>query len=167
MTCLASLLLAACAANPRVHDGAEAAARFTRPLATVLDGTWEGALAMRKPLTRTTRTAPPDRADLDIRLVIEAGSARVYLRQSGEWIEAMPGGFSLARSFTNAALSGINPPDPEPQGWIENWSILVTAIDDDSLRAEWSRVVNNLDSTAESLPTFGMAASGILKRVPR
>ena len=169
VACVVSLLLSSCASTGEAPQATPASAtpRFSRPLESVLDGSWKGSLAMRPPFSSTARNAPPDPADLQIRLVIEDEAAKVFLEDSGQWIEAMPGKLALNRIVTSASVVGANSDVSESSGWIENWSILVTAIDDDSLQAEWTRVVNNLEPGTESLPTFSMAATGVLKRETR
>ena len=119
---------------------------------------------MRLPLAATSKTAPPDSSDLHLRVVVQDQSAKVYLEQSGNWIEAMPGKFALAQVLTNAAIVGVNAEGPGPGSWIENWAVLVTAIDDNSLQTEWTRVVNNIEPSSKALPTFSMAATGVLRR---
>jgi len=169
MTCMPPLLLTACALNGNAPQTGTSASstRFTRPVESVLDGTWEGRLARRPPFSPSERNAKPDISDLPIRLVIQDETVQVFLEDSGDWIEAMPGKFILKRDVTNASLTGANSNLEGSGGWIENWAFLVTAIDDDSLQAEWSRVVNNLEPGTEGLPTFSMAATGVLRRVPK
>jgi hypothetical protein len=102
---------------------------------------------------------------LRIRLAIQRETVKVYLKDSGHWSEAMPGKFTLRRVVTNASIVGMDSSEPPTSGWIESWAILVTAIDDDTLHTEWTRVVNNLDPGPDGLPTFSMAATGVLRRV--
>jgi len=134
--------------------------RFRRPIETLFNGQWQGSLAMRQPLSATSRRAPPDPSDLVLKLVVEGTDVRVYLKEADKWIEAMPGQFVLLSAQTNATIVGI----AAEGSWIENWAILLTAENDDSAIAEWTRVVNNLEPGPNLLPAFGMAARGTLRR---
>jgi len=169
---MGSLLLSACdtkvdapQSSPPPAAGTPASPRFKGSLDSVLDGTWEGFLARRQPLGPSAKGAPPDATDVRIRLAIDHGAVKVYLKDAGHWIEAMPGKFTLARIAVSASIIGMNSSEPESGGWIESWAILVTAIDDDTLQAEWTRVVNNIEPGSEGFPTFSMAATGVMRRV--
>jgi hypothetical protein len=141
--------------------------RFTRALDTILNGEWEGSLAMRLPLSATSKRAPPDASDLVLRLVLNGKDAKVYIKDSDKWIEAMPGQFMLAGALTNGTIIGVTGKGPGPGSWIENWAILVTAADDDAMLTEWTRVVNNLEPGESVVPAFSMAAAGTLRRVSK
>ena len=172
MASMGSLLLSGC--DTKV--GAPQTTQFTPPpkpanprfkgsLESVLEGTWEGFLARRLPLTPSGKDAPPDSSDLRIRLAIQHETVKVYLKDSGHWIEVMPGKFTFTRIVTSASMIGMNSSEPPTSGWIESWAFLVTAIDDDTLHTEWTRVVNNFEPGSAGLPTFSMAATGVLRRV--
>lgn len=139
--------------------------RFKGSLDSVLEGTWEAFLEKRLPLAPSAKDGRPDPADLRVRLAIEHETVKVYLKDSGHWIEAMPGKFTFTRTVTSASIIGVNSSEPATSGWIENWAILLTAIDEDTLQAEWTRVVTNLAPGTDGLPTFSMAATGVFKRV--
>lgn len=176
LTCL-TLVLGARVESSVVHQTPSTSApppaapvtkpRFRQPLNSVLQGTWEGSLARRPPFDSSARNGPLVNSALELRILIEGPGVRVFLEDSGKWIEAMPGRFTLTRVLSSASIVAFNTKGDETGGWIENWSIAVTAINDDSLRAEWTRVVSNIDPTPDALPTFSMAATGVLRRVSR
>ena len=172
VTCVGSILLSGCDTRGGAPQSTQfsptpkpADPRFKGSLDSVLEGTWEGFLERRLPLTPSAKNGPPDSTDVRIRLAIEHDTVKVYLKDSGHWIEAMPGKFTFTRVVTSASIIGMNSSEPVTSGWIESWAILVTAIDDDTLQAEWARVVNNLEPGSGGLATFSMAATGIMKRV--
>lgn len=136
--------------------------RFGRNIDGILIGQWEGSLTRRNPVSATSKYSPPDPSDLSFRLVIDDQSVRIYIKESDDWIEAMPGKFRAIATVTNATIIGTH--TSATPGWIENWAMLVTAEDNDTLIAEWSRVVNNLDPGPRGLPAFSMAAVGKLRR---
>src|SRR5438045_9385213 len=117
---MGSLLLSACdtkvdapQSSPPPAAGTPASPRFKGSLDSVLDGTWEGFLARRQPLGPSAKGAPPDATDVRIRLAIDHGAVKVYLKDAGHWIEAMPGKFTLARIAVSASIIGMNSSEPE------------------------------------------------------
>ncbi len=131
---------------------------------SMLDGQWEGTLAMRLPLSPTHRQHPADPSDLALRVELQGQKARVYIRNQDNWQEAMPGQFVALRIFSNATVVGVQG-DKAEGGWIESWSINLSSLDDTTLLAEWTRAVTNIEPLPNHLPAFSMAASGTLRRV--
>jgi hypothetical protein len=140
------------------------AVRFTRPIATLIDGQWQGDLKMRLPLTPTDKLNPADPSDLSLRLLIDGSMTKILIRDGAEWIEVMPGKLDIVRAYTNAVIVGSNSQGTDTEGWIESWALVLTLRDDDSMLVEWTRAVNNLDPGPNALPTFSMGAVGILRR---
>ncbi|MFC0682926.1 hypothetical protein ACFFGH_34290 [Lysobacter korlensis] len=160
---LMAVLLSGCAGGAKglVYEN-----RYRQPLDGVLDGVWAGPLVIRKPYAPTDPVSRAvDKEPLALTVQIAGENVSVFLLQEGEWVEAMPGGWALSRRGPNAVAHATAASEEYPEGWIESWALVVSASTDDTVTAEWTRVVNNVRSSPdESLPTFSMAATGVLRR---
>jgi len=154
-------------AQPASAPGADVqATRFRKFTRDMLAGTWAGKLPPRRPLTASTDSARPDTTPVELRIELSADAPRVFLKQQGQWLEAMPGGFTASLLYSNALLVGVQSDDGPVPSWIETWTLQLTALDDDTVLAEWTRAVSNTGSKPYKTPAFTMAASGRLHRVP-
>ena len=143
--------------------------RYSRSVDAVLDGDWFGHLEIRKPYTSASPVIKKiDKAPLVLTVSIRAKSVRVFMYQDGDWSEAMRGKWVLVRRGPTAVAYATNSSDSNKSGWVETWTLTMTASHDKVLATEWSRVVNNLNANpSQSLPTFTMAAMGNLEKVVR
>ena len=154
-----------CAAIPK-NDIESQKLRFARPIDKVLDGQWEGTLKKREPLTSPDPTKPPVSDDVNLRVMVDGWTAKVFLLESGKWIEVMPDSFKIMRYSTNATAIAINASGDEQGGWVESWAILMTVKNDDEILTEWTRVVNNLGPAEPTVAqTFSMGAVGRMHRI--
>jgi hypothetical protein len=147
------VLLVGCAGTrPARSDFASASVDASDAL---LDGSWRGRLTIRRPYVWDIV-----QDDLELQVHLQGETARVHvLLEDGEWIEAMPEEFRVARQGPSAVLVAINSDDD----WNEAWVISLAVHSENALLAEWSRTVRNLTPTAQDR-VFSSAAVGMLRR---
>jgi len=130
----------------------------------MLAGTWHGVLRMRAPLPVASDTGLPDEAPVELLIQHTDKKLRVLLRQQGQWMEAMPGGFQAVPMYSNLVLLGAQSEGNPTPLWIESWTLQMAALDDDCALVEWTRAVTNVPAASGKKPAFTSAASGTMCR---
>ena len=130
-----------------------------KEIAPNLDGLWQGTFRLRDP-----RPADQPRDDFQLTLMISGKKVRVFqktkqLLEISKKLKVLQTGPNGVISFT------VTDPIP-PTDWVETWSIVFTAADNDTLVTEWTRVVNNLTLAPPNPESeWSDAAYGTLKRM--
>jgi hypothetical protein len=105
--------------------------------------------------------------DMQIRLVLSHGMARVFMLETAGWEEKKPGHLRMESFGPNAIISSIDDGrTPNGGPWVETWIVAITARTNDELLMRWVRLVNNTEtplSNPDSKYTFD--GEGILMRV--
>lgn len=124
-----------------------------------LNGLWEGSLI-----------ADASEAPLYLRLYITDNNVKVWLVDSGEWVEAKPGIFQIHKLLCNAVIysTDFGVGDVEDDVWVESWAILATLRTSNELLVTWSRMVNNVNMPIdEASSKFSSQLMGSMKRVEK
>lgn len=119
---------------------------------------------MRAPLPLASDTNLPDDTPLELLIQVSQPTVRVLIRQQGQWIEAMPGGFQVVPMHSNLVLLGAQSEGHPTPLWIESWTLQLAALDDACALVEWTRAVTNVPSGSSKAPAFTSAASGTMCR---
>jgi hypothetical protein len=126
-----------------------------------LDGTWEGSLGTLSGPSLSKLAKP-----WTFRIIIAGSQAKVfYVDKAGQFQEVKPGAFSVVRVLTNAIVLAIDSAQDSDGTWVETWDFAVTLKDQNTLIANFYRVVNNINVplTAEH-SKFTVAVAGELVR---
>lgn len=144
------------------HPPPLAYTQLTHSADTVLDGQWLGRLEKRAPYA----SIDPDADPLDLRIDLHDTVAKIYSKENGQWQEVMPGRFKLTRHYASATMIGMAQSHPESPSWVETWTLLVAIKDDNTVLAEWARIVVNARGEGkQQVSPFSMGAVGTLTRV--
>jgi len=125
------------------------------------DGTWDSQLNWIK--------GPPAGGKADqLRVVVNAGTLKVFLRSGGDWIETKPGKFHLLQVDDTLEVSAIDSGWDLDGKWVESWSIHLLRVAPDRAVMNFGRTVNNIYlPEAFGFKTFSTVAEGQATRVSK
>jgi len=125
-------------------------------------GTWEGSL---DPVNGSGLVASDE--PLPIRMIVRDDGAQVFTGENFD-VEAKPGKFKVERAATNMVIFEIDSGEDNDGVWVETWAFAITQKDQNTLIANFYRVVNNTDVPLNiDYSKCSSAKAGELKRVSR
>jgi hypothetical protein len=159
---VALVVLAGCASSPAPTEADVAS--------TGLRGAWEGVFAA----STTDSDNRPVSFPVDMRLVVDGESARVFTRNSAThpWEEqGLPGPFEVRALGTNAIVFQNRAgriPVVNGGRWYETYLLVVTSASPDRLLVHWLRAVNNVDTALDDPDRAGFASGegALLRKSP-
>jgi hypothetical protein len=121
-------------------------------------GEWSGAL-------QWTKTSPAADHGPELKVVIAAGNAKVFMKRDSDWIEVKPGKFRMTQVEETAVITVIDEGSDFDGIWIEAWDIHLLRLNADEAVMSFLRTVNNRDMPAAlSWRTFSTVAEGRVHR---
>jgi len=128
-----------------------------RPLAD-FSGEWSGRLGYTKPIVESS-------GGPELKVVFNAGSARVYAKIGDAWMEVKPGKFTVSQLGETVVVSALDSGSDFDGKWIETWSLTFLRLTESESVVNYIRTVNNRDMPATfSWRTFTTIAEGRMKR---
>lgn len=108
------------------------------------------------------KTDLPTQGTMTLKISIGSDNAvRVFIKPSGDWVEAKPGKFTVSVLDQTAIVSALDSGWDFEGKWIESWSIQLLRTGRDSATASFFRTVNNVHIPV-TIPwrTFSVLAEG-------
>jgi hypothetical protein len=128
---------------------------------TDFTGEWSGTL-------KWTTVSPGASSGPELKVVLAAGDAHVFMKVQGEWLEVKPGKVHVTQLQQTAVLSAIDSGSDFDGVWIEAWDIHLLRLSADEAVLSYMRTVNNRDMPASlSWRTFTTAAEGHVRRTAK
>lgn len=132
----------------------------TPPIASLADGNWAGTF-VRKSTDRVKEFEPST-----VHLSVCRGQARLWFKD-GDKYDSVAAIFHSTSAQRNHLIYAVQESDNQP-GFVEFHSMIMVEIDENTARAQFSRVVSNTD-VADDQPnrTFFQHGFGELRRLNR
>jgi hypothetical protein len=125
------------------------------------DGVWEGSIDFDREAYLAPQSTPLE--GKIFRIEIHGAVVRVFQKVNGSMEEIKPGAFHIAPVFASAVVFAT---DSDPDNWVETWVFVVSQKDGQTLRAEYSRLVNNVGVPRDDPQSiFGTRGTGEFWRV--